>query len=670
MIQLDFTCSEPRDAEILNQSKNRLEALLRKNGGGVSLAGVLQGERRYIIGSITLLCDHCVPLMLRFFMPGEEKERLTIRFGLLPRVKTLVCFDLNLLDAGTIYTTRTPGRLKLVVHGNRTKLFEVERVELGMEDCFEDVRIVFENFTLSNQEPKEYPVPNVKLVDEFGQWKVKDWSGKIQNETELKAHMHENEGMAKYPFPHWNRFGGDSGRKLAEAAGFFSTVKTSDGRWHLVDPEGCEYFSLGPCGTHMGEMGRVDGTENFCDWLPAQDDPQYGGFYKSGTMQRTLYMPPEEFTMFDFPRANLRRVYGVAYEEKWKEISYHILMGGGINCQGNFPGLDVNTGESKLPYVRQLPDFPSTDTLIFRDFPDVLSPEYAEKSRAFAETLWEWKDDPFLVGYFMRNEPEFGFVPGLSVANEVLHHDRDTYCKQGLIGFLRERYEIIGKLNTAWGSDFADFAALRRPIEDCRAVYPGSKEDLREYSIFLIREYIRIPALQCKEMDPNHLNLGLRWSEAKNPDMMAGWEFFDVFSLNCYAFDPTPEMDFVKNAGVDLPIMIGEFHAGALDRGLPATGLKGVKNQQERAKLWRLYVEKCAAHPYGVGAHWFQYNDQFCLGRFDGENYQIGMVDVCMQPHKELFAAAKESSAVLYQVKNGEMPAFSEMPEKIPMIGY
>lgn len=152
--------------------------------------------------------------------------------------------------------------------------------------------------------------------------------------------------------------------------------------------------------------------------------------------------------------------------------------------------------------------------------------------------------------------------------------------------------------------------------------------------------------------------------------MMAGWEFFDVFSLNCYAFDPTPEMDFVKNAGVDLPIMIGEFHAGALDRGLPATGLKGVKNQQERAKLWRLYVEKCAAHPYGVGAHWFQYNDQFCLGRFDGENYQIGMVDVCMQPHVELFAAAKESSEILYQVKNGEVKAFAEMPEKIPMIGY
>lgn len=516
MNQIDFTLSKPRDAEIMNQSTNQLEVRLGKTGGGVSLAGVQQAGKRYITGDITLQCDHCVPLMLRFFMPGEKTERITIRFGLLPRVKTLVCFDLDLLDARTIYTTRTPGRLKLVVHGNRTKLAEVERVELGMEDCFEDVPVLFENFTLRDEEPAVYPVPDVKLVDRFGQWKMRDWPGKVKNEEELKERMHGSEGEAAYPFSHWNRFGGDSTRKLTEGSGFFSTVKTEDGRWHLTDPEGCDYFSLGPCGTHMGEMGRVDGTEDFCDWLPDMRDLEYGGFYKTGTDQRTPYMPPETYKMFDYVRANLYRVYGDRYEEKWKEISYHMLMGGGINCQGNFPGLDVNTAESRLPYVRQLPDFPSTDTLIFRDFPDVLSPEYDEKSRVFAQGLREWKDDPFLVGYFMRNEPEFNFVPGLSVANEVLHHDGDTYCKRGLIDFLRERHGTIEALNVVWGSGFESFEALTRPVEDCRKAYPGSEADLREYSIFLIREYIRIPAQACKAADPNHLNLGLRWSEAKN----------------------------------------------------------------------------------------------------------------------------------------------------------
>lgn len=185
-----------------------------------------------------------------------------------------------------------------------------------------------------------------------------------------------------------------------------------------------------------------------------------------------------------------------------------------------------------------------------------------------------------------------------------------------------------------------------------------------------MREYIRIPSEACRKTDRNHLNLGLRWSKADNPDMMVGWEYFDVFSINCYDFDPSTDMDFAKNAGVDLPILLGEYHCGALDRGLPATGLKGVENQTERAKMWRYYVEHAAAHPYGVGAHWFQYNDQFCLGRFDGKNYQIGMVDVCMQPYPELMEAVKKSSEALYAVKNGEQEPFDEEPVSIPMIGY
>ena len=121
---------------------------------------------------------------------------------------------------------------------------------------------------------------------------------------------------------------------------------------------------------------------------------------------------------------------------------------------------------------------------------------------------------------------------------------------------------------------------------------------------------------------------------------------------------------------MDLPILIGEYHCGALDRGLPATGLKGVTNQQERGVMWRHFVEKAAAHPYGVGAHWFQFNDQFCLGRFDGENYQIGMMDVCMQPYPELAEAALETSRTLYRVKNGEQPPCEQEPDAIPMIGY
>ncbi|MGI5899688.1 MAG: hypothetical protein ACOX8S_07160 [Christensenellales bacterium] len=670
MTTIDLTQSIPRQADILSCSADAMDVMLGGSGGGVTLKGAERTNKRYIVGFIEVLEEHSVAMMVRFFMPGAQEERMSIRFGLLPRVKTKVCFDLNWLDNGSIFTNRTPGTLKLVIHGLRTDIQEVERVELGLEETFHDVHALFSNFFLTDKKPDEFPLPDIKLVDEFGQWKPKLWPGKVESLEQLKAAMNQNEGPAKYPFSHWNKWGGDSTRKLKDGTGFFTSTKTEDGRWHLVDPEGCDYFSLGPCGTRPGDMGRVDHFEKLLDWLPDQDDPEYGEFFTSGVRRRTAYMEPESFKMFGFTKANLYKVYGERWEEKWKELSYHILMSCGVNSQGNFPMLGVNDGQSKLPYVREVGGFPATDTLIFRDFPDVLSPEYHYKCKKYAQQLEEWKYDPWLIGYFLRNEPEFNFVPGLAIANEVLHNPALTYCRVGLISFLRGRYGSIDALNAAWQSNFTSFADFENPIPNCIQQYPACEPDLREYSTFLIREYIRVPALACRTVDQNHLNLGLRWSKADNPDMMAGWEYFDVFSVNCYSFDPTRDMDFIKNAGVDLPIMIGEFHCGALDRGLPATGLKGVKNQQERGVMWRLFVEKCAAHPYGVGAHWFQYNDQFCLGRFDGENYQIGMVDVCMQPHKELIEAAKKTSAVLYQVKNGEMAPYDQIPKSIPMIGY
>jgi hypothetical protein len=670
MDRIDFTKSTAREAAVTSVSADVMEVVLGGGGGGVTFNGAEGTNKRYIVGNIEVLEEHSVAMMLRFFLPGTKKARISMRFGLLPLFKTRVCFDLDLLDNSTIFTNRTPGTLKLVVHGLRTDIRDVERVELGMEKAFHDVRVRLDGFCLTDDFPVEFPLPDVKLVDEFGQWKAREWPGKIHSLNEMKAAMKSSEGSAEYPFPEWNRWGGDSGRKLKKGTGFFSTCKTPDGRWHLADPEGYEYFSLGPCCIRPGDMGRVDNFEKLCEWLPDPEDPDYREFYETGVRRRAAYMPPENYKLFGFVQANLFKAYGARWKEKWKEITYHILMGHGINSQGNFSMPGVNDDKGKLPYVRQIPGFPATDTLVFRDFPDVLSPEYREKCEAYAGTLEKWKDDPWLIGYFLRNEPEFNFVPKLAIANEVLRNPAQTHCRAGLTNFLAGRYDEIAALNEAWESCFASFKDFEKPIDNCIDKYPECEKDIREYSAFLIREYIRVPSVACRVVDPNHLNLGLRWSNADNPDMMAGWEYFDVFSINCYSFDPTADMDFVKNAGVDLPIMIGEFHCGALDRGLPATGLKGVENQEERGVMWRLFVEKCAAHPHGVGAHWFQYNDQFCLGRFDGENYQIGMVDVCMQPHKELVEAAKATSGVLYRVKNGEIAPYSRIPKSIPMIGY
>ena len=77
---------------------------------------------------------------------------------------------------------------------------------------------------------------------------------------------------------------------------------------------------------------------------------------------------------------------------------------------------------------------------------------------------------------------------------------------------------------------------------------------------------IRIPSLAIRRLDPNHLNLGIRYAWLSSKELAAGSEFTDVFSFNCYSMDPTDSIEnFSKLVGK--PVMIGEFHFGALDRG-------------------------------------------------------------------------------------------------------
>jgi hypothetical protein len=80
---------------------------------------------------------------------------------------------------------------------------------------------------------------------------------------------------------------------------------------------------------------------------------------------------------------------------------------------------------------------------------------------------------------------------------------------------------------------------------------------------------------------------------------------------------------------------------------------------EERAVAYRYYVENAAAHPALIGTHWFQWIDQPSTGRFDGENYNIGLVDVTDRPYPEMIKAAKETFKRLKDVHSGKEPPVS-----------
>ncbi|MBR5759004.1 MAG: beta-agarase, partial [Thermoguttaceae bacterium] len=128
----------------------------------------------------------------------------------------------------------------------------------------------------------------------------------------------------------------------------------------------------------------------------------------------------------------------------------------------------------------------------------------------------------------------------------------------------------------------------------------------------------------------------------------AAQKYCDVVSYNFYKKQVG---DFKPVEGEDKPVMIGEFHFGALDRGMFHTGLGPCADQNARAEAYEAYVRSALENPWIVGAHWFQYGDQPTTGRFDGENYQIGLLDVCDRPYSETIDAVRRVGYNMYQIR-------------------
>jgi beta-galactosidase len=157
--------------------------------------------------------------------------------------------------------------------------------------------------------------------------------------------------------------------------------------------------------------------------------------------------------------------------------------------------------------------------------------------------------------------------------------------------------------------------------------------------------YFATVAKVVREMLPNHLYLGSRFARAQDAVWRAASRHCDVVSFNFYERRPTKDL---PDLSVDKPLIVGEFHFGALDRGLLNSACSTTFDQTERAQCFKDYVNACLDHPRMVGCHWFQYQDQALTGRPDGENFQIGFVSVCDVPYPELVEACRTTAAEMY----------------------
>ena len=499
-------------------------------------------------------------------------------------------------------------------------------------------------------------LPKGALLDEFGQSRLMDWPTRSRSGEEivkrLKAQFRAA-GRQRAP-ESFSRWGGWK-EKRVEASGFFRTHH--DGRrWWLVDPDGHLFWSAGVDCVHPTIpaeanylQGRTD-RRKCLSWMP-EPDGTFGSIYG-----RCPYLGDSR--QINYLQANLIRAFGpVQWYSAWSAIVLGGLRRIGFNTAGDWSD-EGPPGRAGVPYVRPLDLFFAFERtpLVAGSFPDAFHPNLETDAAACARALVPTVGDPAMIGYFLTNEPSWD-LPALG----MLRRTHACQSRRALADFLRGRYRDDAGLSAAWQMPATldrvaegAWTGERGPQSRCTGFggpfTPPALGDLTAFSTIMLKRMLSTFHDACRRADPDHLNLGVRWAGPPPEWAWRAMDGLDVVSLNWYDQHVPPEGARIS-AELKRPVMIGEFHFGALDAGLPAAGLYGCVDQKQRGRAYRRYVEHAASQPWCVGAHWFTLYDNSAMGRFpNGEWNNSGFFDVCHRPYEPLCRAARATHKRLYAV--------------------
>ncbi len=502
--------------------------------------------------------------------------------------------------------------------GRRGPLEGVDSIGVRMRRPINNPTIEIRSVTLATEDPGDLYMGDVPAVDEFGQSNLVDYPEKAHSLADLQADWdaEESETVSTEPF-NYSKYGGYR-QKQVRATGYFRTEKI-DGKWWFVDPEGYLFLSVGVDGVRAGNGGSV--------FNPDRREGMYKELPPAEIMEK---FAPQNGTApnLSFGLWNLYRRYGDDYPEKSKEMIIKRMDKWGVNTLGNWSSPDIIAMNRKA-FLLQLRDIGIVHELM--GLVDVYDPNFkANVGRTISAFVAPYRTNPWLVGYFIGNEP----------------------------AWLGEEARLCGLILD--GPDRPIKAALQKYL----AKNGDTPETRTDFVYDTFRTFLQTTNSLLKKYDPNHLNLGIRFGNVATVDerllkICSG--VFDVLSFNCYYLYPPADMLDRALEITGLPMIIGEYHFGTVDRGL-AQSLWQVESQEQRGVAYRYYTEKGYSHPGLIGTGYFQWSDQDITGRRDGENYNCGLVDVTDRPYREQVEAMMETAKRLYDVHAGNVEPFDEAP--------
>jgi len=493
------------------------------------------------------------------------------------------------------------------------------------------------------------------FIDSLGQYKHSSWPGKTGSSHELKANaIAEKNELANFTLSQdFNEFGGWKIGGNFEATGYFYTKKL-DNKWWLIDPVGNLFFSHGVNGVGNTAPTPIDLRENYFENLPDKSGEFSECWGTSNWAPHGFYKDHTPYNTFDFLKANLIKKYGKSWKKQYREITHMRFRAWGINTLGNWSQnfMYDTDSKTKIPYVvsgssgNAKPIEGSSGW--WRKFPDPFDRSFRESIRASLKGFTNSAaNDPYCLGFFVDNEQSWGDEITLSLS--TLRSPGTQAAKIVFVSGLKSKYGTIENLNSSWKSVFNSWDELLDSVAIPDEHIEEVRNDLVAFYTKLAKEYFRISREEVKRIAPDQMYLGCRFSaEMMENDVLQflSQEYCDVITYNIYNLLPVGFTD-----KIDKPVIIGEFHFGALDRGMFHTGLWFAKDQAERAELYENFMLYSLAHPLIVGTHWFQYPAQPSTGRGDGENFQIGFSDICDKPYTELVEAIRTTGSTMYQIR-------------------
>ena len=254
-----------------------------------------------------------------------------------------------------------------------------------------------------------------------------------------------------------------------------SEIINQETTWFFVTPEGNPFWSVGVTGIRpkkpLHAVTLIKGNEQLFEELPDKNGP-YAGAYIDST--------------FSFYNWNILRKYDDL--QSWRDMTYQRLRSWGINTIGNW-------AEKKVVIKSKIPFTYSFESAFKRWEMDVYHPDWQRYVDSVLQEASQFKNNPYLLGYFVDNESGWGNLDLFKTLPE------NAFLRQEWLNYLKNKYHTLSEANLQFNENFNSWETVMNNTDETLI----NEEDVIKIEKMYATRYFEIITQGLKKYDPNFI---------------------------------------------------------------------------------------------------------------------------------------------------------------------